>query len=234
MSPATLLRALVLIFLLLDAARANPVITEIMADNVSFIADEDGAYSDWIEIHNPGAAPLNLTNWALTDDSLNLAKWKFPAVTMQPGEFLVVWASNKNRRTPGLPLHTNFTLSKNGEYLALVQPNGTTIEQQFAPGFPAMSPNESYGLQFTTTNFVASGASARYLVPPNDSLGTTWTTPGFNANSPTNWGTGPTGLGFGLLVPGIAVRNVHKNGAAPLATSGLFDDDGDEDVLRCV
>ena len=112
MSSALLLRTLTLIFLFLNVARANPVITEFMADNVSFSADEDGAYSDWIEIHNPGAAPLVLTDWALTDDAANLTKWKFPAVTVQPGEFLVVWASAKNKRTPELPLHTNFSLSK--------------------------------------------------------------------------------------------------------------------------
>jgi hypothetical protein len=180
-----------------------------MADNVSYIKDEDNEYNDWIEIHNPGSSPVVMTDWALTDEVAKLTKWKFPAVTLQPGDFLVVWASGKDKRTPGLPLHTNFSLSKDGELLALVRPDGTTIEQQFAP-FPAMSPNESYGLQFTTTNFVTAGASARYLVPPNGTLGTTWTAPGFNANAPTNWSTGPTGLGFGLLVPGISVRNARK------------------------
>lgn len=119
------LGAFALALLLACVARGNPVITEFMADNVSFIADEDGAFSDWIEIHNPGAVAVSLNNWALTNDAANLTKWKFPAVTMQPGEFLIVWASNKNKRTPGLPLHTNFSLAKSGEYLALVQPGGT-------------------------------------------------------------------------------------------------------------
>ena len=222
MSPQVLFHSLAaVLFLLAAAARGNPVITEFMADNVSFSTDEDGAYSDWIEIHNPGATPFVLTNWALTDDAANLAKWKFPAVTMQPGEFLVVWASSKNKRVPGAPLHTNFSLSKNGEYLALVQPGGTVIEQQFAPAFPPAAPNESYGLQFTTTTFVAPGATARYRVPPNGALGTAWTAPAFNANSPANWGTGPTGLGFGLLVPGITVRSVKKNDAVYGSLSSL-------------
>ena len=180
-----------------------------MADNVSVIADEDGDFSDWIEVHNPGAAAVDMTNWALTDDAGNLTKWKFPAVTMQPGDFLVVWASSKNKRVPGAPLHTNFSLAKSGEYLALVQPNGTTIEQQFAPAFPAMAPNESYGLQFTTTTFVAAGASARYLVATSSTPAVSaWTTPAFNANAAPAWGTGATGIGFGLLVPGITVRQV--------------------------
>ena len=94
-----------------------------------------------------------------------------------------------------------------------MRPDGTTIEQQFAPAFPAMARNERYGLQFTTTNFVLQGATARYRVPPNGALGTTWAAPSFNANSPTNWGTGATGIGFGLLVPGIMVRTVKKNDA---------------------
>ena len=101
MSPFSLLRAVVFTFLLLNAACANPLITEFMADNVSFLADEDGAYSDWIEIHNPGAAPLVLTDWALTDDAANLTKWKFPAVTVQPGEFLVVSLLRKTSARQG-------------------------------------------------------------------------------------------------------------------------------------
>ena len=44
----------------------NPVISEFMADNETTIADEDGAFSDWIEIHNPDTTPVSLANWALT------------------------------------------------------------------------------------------------------------------------------------------------------------------------
>ena len=64
MSPLSTLRVLGafgLALLLACVARGNPVIREFMADNVSFIADEDGAFSDWIEIHNPGAVAVNLT-----------------------------------------------------------------------------------------------------------------------------------------------------------------------------
>lgn len=197
-----------------------------MADNVSFLTDEDGAYSDWIEIHNPDPTPVVLTDWALTDDAANLPKWKFPAVTLQPGEFLLVWASSKNKRTPGAPLHTNFSLSKNGEYLALVRPDGSTVEQQFAPEYPPAAPNESYGLQFTTTTFVAAGATARYQIPTSGVAGTTWTAPGYNANAAPAWGTGATGIGFGLLVPGVTVRQVQAS-----ATFGSVDSVARADAL---
>ncbi|RIK80290.1 MAG: hypothetical protein DCC68_11305 [Planctomycetota bacterium] len=122
-----------------------PRINELLAQNSNSITDEDGSHEDWIEIHNPGTVARDLTGWYLTDDSLNLAKWQFPATSIPPDGYLIVWASNKNRATPGLPLHTNFRLSNGGEYLALVQPDGTTVVSSFDP-FAALSADQSYGL----------------------------------------------------------------------------------------
>src|SRR5688572_17716694 len=48
-------------------AAADPVISEFVADNVAGLTDENGGHSDWIEIHNPDATPLNLEGWHLTD-----------------------------------------------------------------------------------------------------------------------------------------------------------------------
>jgi hypothetical protein len=93
---------------------ANPVISEFMADNKTTLSDEDGAFSDWMEIHNPTSSSLDLSNWYLTDSAANLTKWRFtsgsPAVIIAPGEFLVVWASSKNRRLDPARLHTNFSV----------------------------------------------------------------------------------------------------------------------------
>lgn len=173
-------------------AGANPVISEFMADNQSTLADEDGAFSDWVEIHNPTAAAIDLGGWHLTDSATQRTKWQFPAgVTLSPGQFLVVWASAKNKRVAGQPLHTNFSLSAGGEYLALVRPDGTTVQQEFAPEYPAQDPNRSYGLSFSGTTLVGQGAAARYLVPANATLGTTWTAASFNHNA---WASGTTGL----------------------------------------
>ena len=101
----------------------------IFQDEPNLNADDDNEFNDWIEIHNPASTPVDLTDWALTDEVAKPTKWKFPAVTLQPGDFLMVWASGKDKRTPGLPLHTNFSLAKDGEYLALVRPDGTTVER---------------------------------------------------------------------------------------------------------
>jgi hypothetical protein len=190
---------------------ANPVITEFMADNETTIADEDGAFSDWIELHNPTADPLSLENWCLTDKASNLTLWRFPAVTLAPGEFIVVFASNKNRRIPGATLHTNFALSKDGEYLALVRPDGITVQQSFAPKFPSQRGDESYGIRFDSTELIAQGASGRYAVPTSPtSPAADWNQPAFADGA---WLSGASGFGFGIATPGISVRQVSKNGS---------------------
>ena len=50
------------------------LISELMPDNNSTLADEDGHYEDWIEIHNQGETPIQLQGWALTDDAADLQK----------------------------------------------------------------------------------------------------------------------------------------------------------------
>jgi len=119
------------------------LITEIMASNSSTISDEDGDQSDWIEIYNPSGSAVNLSGWYLTDDASNLTKWTFPSVTVNPGAYLVVFASGKDRTT--VELHTNFKLSAGGEFLGLVESDGTTIASGYAPAFPAQYTDISYG-----------------------------------------------------------------------------------------
>src|SRR5262245_5218864 len=118
------------------AVRADPIITEFMASNTKTLKDSDGEYSDWIEIYNPDATPVNLSGWYLTDDAKTKNKWKFPAVTLAPNGYLVVFASSKNRIDPAAQLHTNFSLDGNGEYLGLIKPDGFTVASEFAPEFP--------------------------------------------------------------------------------------------------
>ena len=176
-------------------ASTELLITEFMASNTQTLIDEDGDYSDWIEIYDPCLATVNLDGWYLTDDPGNLTKWRFPAVEIHRGGFVTVFASGKNRAVAGSPLHTTFKLSDGGEYLALVKPDGTTVAQEFAPQFPPQVPDVSYGLPQSAATAIPSGASARYHIPvsADEALGTGWTDPAF---VDTSWPTGPTGLGY--------------------------------------
>ena len=169
-------------------------ITEFMASNTQTLLDEDGDSSDWIELQNTTGTSVNLQNWALSDTAGNPMKWLFPATNIPPRTFLVVFASGKDRRAPGLPLHTNFKLSAGGEYLALSRPDGS-IATEISPAFPQQYPDVSYGVstRIASTILAASNAPVLYRIPTNATDDAAWTLPGFAAQ---NWANGTNGLGY--------------------------------------
>lgn len=120
-------------------------INEFMAENDTGIRDEDGDYSDWIELYNASSTAVDLTGWYLTDNAGKLTNWLFPAVAMPANSYLLVWASGKNRTTNIAALHSNFQLGKNGEYLGLVLPDGTNVISSFSPFYPEQQTDASYG-----------------------------------------------------------------------------------------
>src|ERR1043165_1438228 len=142
MKPSLL--ALVVLLYSATATRAAVYISEFMADNAKTLKDEEGEYSDWIEIFNAGPARQDMTNWALTDDPANLTKWRFPKITLLTNDYAVVFASGKDRTNALSNLHTNFKLKKSGNYLALVD-SQTNIVSEFAPQYPAQREDVSYG-----------------------------------------------------------------------------------------
>src|SRR4249919_3248112 len=90
---------------------ADPILSEFMPANERVLADEDNQFTDWLEVHNPGAVAIDLQGWFLTDSPLLLKKWAFPPVTLPPDGYLVVFASGKNRVADPAHLHTSFQLN---------------------------------------------------------------------------------------------------------------------------
>lgn len=95
-------------------------INEFMADNEDSWQDETGASSDWIELHNPSSVDVGLGDYELGDaegDGVALdASLSIPA-----GGFLVLVADGQ----PELGSHhLPFSLSADGETLALVRSDG--------------------------------------------------------------------------------------------------------------
>jgi len=192
------------------AAALTVQITEFMAINNQTLIDDDDDRSDWIEIHNPTKTAVNLDGWYLADST---DKWCFPSVTLFSNSYLVVFASRKDRRLLGAPLHTNFKLSGDGEYLALLNPYNDVVSE-FSPTYPKQQADVSYGLgrqaeaEFT---LLPVGAPAHALIPTSDALGLTWTEVGFDDSS---WLSGTTGVGYdypGLIGLDVAeMRNVNE------------------------
>ncbi|MCA9213621.1 MAG: lamin tail domain-containing protein [Planctomycetales bacterium] len=133
---------------------ADVIISEFMAVNDGVVEDGNREASDWIELHNRGDQAIDLTGWYLTDDSLNLTKYQIRDRVVQPGEHFILFASAPSDGEGGTlgdfvdrqgNPHTNFELSKDGELLALVEPDGQTIKDAFAPEYPKQLKGVSYG-----------------------------------------------------------------------------------------
>ncbi len=140
-----LLPILVMTMLLGGRAAAEVTVTEFLASNRGVLPDEDGDFSDWIEVHNPTPKVVDLKGWTLTDDPMRPTQWVFPSTNLPPGGFLVVFASGKDRSLPGRPLHTGFSLSSDGEYLALFPPDSKNPTFETIPPFPRQRPDVSFG-----------------------------------------------------------------------------------------
>ena len=104
------------------------LITEVMASNKSAVVDDTGQYNDWIEIYNPGRDPVSLAGWGLSDSVTVPVKWAFPDLTLEPGEYLVLFCSKLDKRDPSAVMHTNFGLSASGESVVLTDNVGNIVD----------------------------------------------------------------------------------------------------------
>jgi len=95
-------------------------INEVVASN-SIIYDEDGDTPDWIELYNYGSTPISLINWSFSDVYENDNPWTFPNITLAEDEYMLIWASNKNRGQLTFPR----TLINQGDTFNYITPNSS-------------------------------------------------------------------------------------------------------------
>lgn len=181
---------------------SGPVISEFLASNSSSlplgageVLDEDGESSDWIELFNPSQETVDLSGWYLTDNPADLARWPIPEVQLSPFQFLIVFASGKDRRDPASELHTNFRLSSAAGFLALVRPDGQSMTSAY--DYPDQQRDIAYGASMSGALqeevLLSAGAGATAWIPTSDALGQLWTAPEFDDSA---WQTGRTGIGY--------------------------------------
>jgi len=171
------------------AARTEPVISEFMASNLTTLKDGHGNYEDWIEIWNPDAVAADLEGWRLTDNKNRPDKFVFPALTLPPNGRIVVFADGRAGSTGAAThidplgyLHTTFSLAKEGEYLALIKPDGVTRTTELNP-YPAQITDFSFGPPESVETLVGGVSPVRFAVPTNavyDTAATNWTQRVFN------------------------------------------------------
>jgi len=174
--------------LMISQVSARLYISEFLADNSNGLLDSDGDPSDWIELFNSGSEAVNLEGYYLTDNPSSLTKWPFPSLQLEPRQFLVVFASGKDRRDPGGQLHTNFKIDSQGEYLGLIAPDGISVVSDFGQidALPRQRENVSYGLMQSGTSTSRtllsrdSQATARIPTAADSALGSSWTESSFD------------------------------------------------------
>jgi hypothetical protein len=122
-------------------------INEIMSSNTNTIEDQPGEFDDWFEIYNPGAQPVDIGGFYVTDDKNNPTKHQFstgnPATIIPSGGFLLLWADEQPAQGP---LHVNFKLSANGEFLGLYSEVAGILAVD-SISFPAIQADHSFGRQ---------------------------------------------------------------------------------------
>jgi hypothetical protein len=178
---------------------AAPRISEFVALNTRSLVDEDGESSDWIEIENTDGTAVSLDGWYLTDDPEDLTKWAIPAVTLPPNDYLVIFASDKDRTNPAGTLHTNFTLQP-GEFVGLVEPDGRTIASSYDP--PPQFNDISYGVGTVGASIISvpvdQGTNGKYFVAATDPGAADWRVPTYDDSA---WSTAAFAYGWDTTGP---------------------------------
>jgi hypothetical protein len=197
------------------------VISEMVAANTTTngLVDEDRELEDWIEIHNRGERTVNLENWSLSDDPDVPGLWTFPARQLGPGEYLVVFASGKDRK-PVFPgnLHTSFKLADTGEHLGLYPPESPRILSGGWSPFPEQRNGIAYGLDET--------GNSRYFVVQTPGRANGMSTvldvcAPVHVNVNRGHFNAPFDLKVSCATPGASVRYT-TDGSEPTASSPEF------------
>lgn len=75
---------------------AQILINEVCSANDSVIQDIEERYSDWIELYNAGATPVNLQGYTITNSEDYDVTWEFPSIVLMPNDYLTIFCSEKN------------------------------------------------------------------------------------------------------------------------------------------
>ena len=166
---------------------SNIVINEIMASNRTGLLNSKGKTRDWIELKNTSTDSINLEGFQLavvrhkrdsvSNDTIEeVAKWKFPDVTIKGGENLIVFADKKKKKSEKgeksdegesedkekekeevkIPkkvkdLRADFNLPKEGAVIQFLDPNGNVISEV---KYGQLNADQAYARQDSTT-FIA-------------------------------------------------------------------------------
>lgn len=106
--------------------------------------------SDWVELHNSTGSAVSLAGYGLSNNPKNPAKWVFPDISIEPGEYLLLYATGSADKAQKKNLKLNFCISSTGEALFFFDPNGKLIDKLSAG---RMKSGQSYGRDGSDNRF---------------------------------------------------------------------------------
>ena len=119
-------------------------INEVVSSNSVYL-DEDGDTPDWLEIRNYGTQDVSINGWSLSDDVNDLTKWIFPDITLTPNQYMLLWASSKDRTTMS---YTRTLVNEGDDFQYLI---------------PTSEPNSNWkALSFNDTNWISAPSGFGY------------------------------------------------------------------------
>lgn len=130
------------------------VISELMSSNKTAWPGEPGLYSDWVELHNTGDRPVDITGWTLTDNPDSRIKFAFPEQVLEPDAYLIVYPTGTLRAEPGHPYEAPFRLSSAGDALMLYDGEGNIMQSM---NVPALAADTAYALEGASGSYRATG-----------------------------------------------------------------------------
>ena len=106
--------------------------------------------SDWVELYNSTGSAVNLAGYGISNNPKNPAKWVFPDISIEPGEYLLLYATGSADKAQKKNLKLNFCISSTGEALFFFDPNGKLIDKLSAG---RMRSGQSYGRDGSDNRF---------------------------------------------------------------------------------
>ena len=76
-----------------QSATDTVVINEVVTSNKYSLTASDGSAPDWVELYNGTNSSVNLSGWGLTDEETDQYKFEFPNITLNSGDYLLVYCS---------------------------------------------------------------------------------------------------------------------------------------------
>ena len=212
------------------AAGGGVLINEVVAGAWKGAKDENGEAEDWVELHNPGTAAVNLSGYGLSNKTATPFLWVFPAgTTVAAKGYLTVWLSKKDRLSNPAALHANFNLDSGGDAVYLTASNATAAGIQIDSATPPLlgadqswcrmpngTPTAAFSvcLQATRNAANAGTAYAGILAKPVLSVAS-----GFYAGAQTVAISGPAGATLRYTLDGSEPTATSPAYAAPLTVS---------------